>query len=114
LSQQSINAENRLFPLPNFGPPALTAGNYRAAFDGPEVHRIIETRIDHNFSERHSVFARYQNKRDDYNIPGARSTLPPSSVGTSRNTRRMNFYMLGDSLSIGPNKYNEFRAGVVI
>ena len=114
LSPQALAAQRLLFPLPNFGAPTLTAGNYRAAFDGPEVHRIIETRVDHNFTDRHSMFARYQNKRDDYSIPGARSTLPPSSVGTSQNTRRMNFYSLGDSISLGPNKYNEFRAGVII
>jgi len=114
ISTQALAAQQLLYPLPNFGPPTLTAGNYRAAFDGPEVHRIVEFRVDHNFSDRHSVFARYENKRDDYSIPGARSTLPPSSVGTSQNTRRMNFYSLGDAVSIGPNMYNEFRAGVII
>ena len=114
ISQQALKAEQLLFPLPNFGPSTLTAANYRAAFDGAEVHRIVEPRIDHYFSERHSIFFRYENKRDDYAIPGARSTLPPSSVGTSQNIRRMNFYSIGDSLSLGPNKYNEFRAGVVI
>jgi hypothetical protein len=114
LTNQALKAQQLLFPMPNFGPPTLTAGNYRAAFDGPEVHRIVETRVDHYFSPGHSIFARFQNKRDDYAIPGARSALPPSTVGTSQNTRRMNFYALGDSISLGPNKYNEFRAGVVI
>ena len=71
------------FPLPNFGAPTLTAGNYRASFTGPEVHRTEEIKLDHNFSDGHRVFLRYENRKDDYDIPGARSALPPTTVGTS-------------------------------
>jgi hypothetical protein len=114
ISPQARRAQELLYPLPNFGPPTLTAGNYSASFNGPEVHRIVELRLDHNFSSAHSIFARYQFKKDDYKIPGARTQLPPSSVGTSTNIRRMNFWTLGDVYSLRPNIYNEFRAGVVI
>jgi outer membrane receptor protein involved in Fe transport len=40
--------------------------------------------------------------------------LPPSSVGTSTNIRRVNFWTIGDIYSIRPNLFNEFRAGLVI
>ncbi|HWC00518.1 MAG TPA: carboxypeptidase-like regulatory domain-containing protein, partial [Bryobacteraceae bacterium] len=91
LSPQALAMQSQYYPLPNFGPANSTSGNYRASFDGEEVHRIVEIRLDHNFSSRHSSFGRYQAKKDDYDIPGARSALPPTSVGTSKNIRRVNF-----------------------
>ncbi|MGH9722392.1 MAG: carboxypeptidase regulatory-like domain-containing protein, partial [Bryobacteraceae bacterium] len=114
LTPQARRAQELFFPIPNFGPPTLTAGNYRASFNGPEVHRIFEIRLDHNFSDRHSAFARYQAKKDDYKIPGARSALPPTSVGTSTNIRRVNFWTVGDVWTPTPHMSNELRAGVVI
>ncbi|MBV8817668.1 MAG: TonB-dependent receptor, partial [Acidobacteriaceae bacterium] len=109
---QSVQAQ--YFPLPNYGPADSTSGNYRASFNGPEVHRDYEARVDHNFSERHSAFLRYQEKKDDYDIPGARSGLPPQSVGTSTNIRRVNFFTFGDVFSPAASLSNEFRAGVPI
>jgi hypothetical protein len=114
LSSQGLNAQNLLFPLPNFGAANLTAANYRASFSGPEVHRTEEIKLDHNFSERHRAFLRYENRKDNYDFPGARSALPPTTVGTSYNERRVNFWTLGDVISIRPNLLNEIRAGVVV
>ncbi len=113
-SSQAVNAQNLFFPLPNFGAPALTAANYRASFTGPEVHRTEEIKLDHNFSDRHRGFLRYENRKDNYDIPGARSALPPTTVGTSYNERRVNFWTFGDVMTIRPNLLNEVRAGVVI
>jgi hypothetical protein len=114
LSSQAVAAQNAFFPLPNYGDPSLTAANYRAAFDGPEVHRTEEVRIDHNFTAKNMAFLRYENRKDDYNIPGARSPLPPTTIGTSDNIRRVNFWTLGDVHNINPSMVNEFRAGLVI
>jgi hypothetical protein len=111
LSPQALKAQQLFFPLPT-GPG--TGSNYRATYNGPEVHSDVEGRIDHNFEERHSAFFRYQWKKDNYEIPGARSALPPTSVGTSTNIRRVNFFTLGDVFTLRPNVINEFRAGVVI
>ena len=113
-SQQALKAAAQFYPAPNYGPSTSNSGNYRGSFNGPEVHHIFEIRLDHNFSDRHSAFVRYQNKKDDYEIPGARSLLPPSSVGTSTNIRRVNFWTAGDVYSPTPNISNEARAGVVI
>ena len=114
ITPQALKAQELLFPLPNFGSPTLAAGNYRAGFNGPEQHRIFEIRLDHHFTDRHSAFARYENKNSNYEIPGARSALPPSSVGTSTNIRNVHFFTLGDVYSIRANIYNEFRAGAPI
>jgi hypothetical protein len=114
LSPQALKAQALLFPLPNYGPPDLAVSNYRASFNGPEDYRVFEGRLDHNFSSRHSAFLRYQNKYAAWDIPGARSGLPPGSVGTSQNRRTVNFWTLGDVYSVRPNLFNELRAGVVI
>jgi hypothetical protein len=114
LSSQALKAQDFLFPLPNYGAPSLTAANYRASFDGPEVHRTEELRLDHIFTDGHRVFLRFENHQDDYDIPGARSALPPTTIGTSSNQRRVNFWTAGDVLAIRPNLLNEIRAGVVI
>jgi hypothetical protein len=114
LSPQALKVQSLFFPMPNYGAANLTAANYRASFNGPEVHRTEELKIDHNFASGHSAFARYENRKDDYRIPGARSPLPPTTVGISDNIRRVNFWTLGDVYAIRPNLLNEFRAGVVI
>ena len=113
-SPQALQVQKIFLPLPNFGAPSLTAGNYRAAFDGPEVHRTEEFRLDHNFTTNNMAFLRYENRKDDYHQPGARSPLPPTTVGTSDNIRRVNFFTLGNVWVARPNLVNEFRAGVVI
>lgn len=113
LSPQALRAQEKFFPLPNYGPPDLTAGNYRASFNGPETHRILEARADHNWSSGHSGFLRYQFKNSDYQIPGARSPLPPTSVGTSQNNRNVHFLTLGDIAALRPTLVNEARAGLV-
>jgi len=114
LSSQALTAQRLFFPEPNFGAPNLTAANYRASFDGPEVHRTEELRIDHSLTRANSAFLRYENRKDDYHIPGARSPLPPITIGTSDNIRRVNFWTLGDVATLRPNLVNEFRAGLVI
>lgn len=112
ISPQARAIQEIFFPLPNFGAPTLTAGNYRTALNGPEQHHILEARVDHNFTSAHSLFARYQYKDSDYEIPGARTQLP--TAGTSQNFRNVNFGTIGDVYAIRPNLYNEFRAGLVI
>jgi hypothetical protein len=111
MSPQALRAQQLFFPMPTSGG---TGANYRAAYNGPETHSIVEARIDHTFEERHTAFLRYQWKKSDFRIPGARSQLPPTSVGTSTNIRRVNFFTLGDVFTLRPNVINEFRAGVVI
>jgi hypothetical protein len=114
ISPQAVQVQNVFFPLPNFGVPSLTAANYRAGFDGPELHRTEEVKLDHNFGAGSMAFLRYENRKDDYHQPGARSPLPPTTVGTSDNIRRVNFFTLGHVWAARPNLVNEFRAGVVI
>ena len=78
-------------------PPNLTAG---------ELSRLVQRTGSRTAPRRssstttsatgHTAFLRYENRKDDYHIPGARSPLPPTTVGTSDNIRRVNFWTLGD------------------
>jgi len=113
IAPEAARAQDLLYPLPNFGPETLTVGNYRAAFNGPETHTLLEGRIDHNFSDVQSGFLRYQYKNSDYDIPGARSPLPPATAGTSNNVRKMHMAVAGHSWTLSPAMFNEFRAGLV-
>lgn len=113
LAAEARRAQDLLYPLPNFGAGTLTVGNYRAAFNGSEWHRLLEGRVDHNFTDAQSGFLRYQYKHDDYDIPGARSALPPVTAGTSDNIRKMHMAVAGHSWTLSPAMFNEFRAGLV-
>lgn len=114
IASQSLKAQDLFFPIPNFGGPTLTAGNYRASFNGLEAHRVLEARLDHNFSSQFAAFLRYQNRDHNYDIPGARTDLPPQSVGTSNNERNVHFFTLGATASLRATLFNEFRAGFVM
>jgi hypothetical protein len=114
LSPQALRAQDIFYPLPNFGSPTQTAGNYRNVFNGGEEHRILEARLDQNFGSAQSLFLRYQRKTHDYKIPGMRSPLPPTSVGTSTNLRDVHFATVGHIASIRPELFNEFRMGNVV
>jgi len=114
IAPEAARAQQLLYPLPNFGPETLAAGNYRAAFNGAEWHRLLEGRIDHNFPGAQSGFLRYQYKHDDYDIPGARGQLPPVTEGTSNNVRKMHMAVAGHAWTLSPSMFNEFRAGLVV
>ena len=114
LSPQALKLQQQFYPLPNYGGANLTTNNFRAFYTGPQVHRGLEARVDHNFSATQRAFLRYQNRWDDYEIPGARSVLPPMSVGTSTNNRGVHFFTAGDTLTLSPSLFNEFRVGAVI
>ena len=54
ISPEARRAQELLYPLPNFGPESLAAGNYRATFNGPESHRLLEGRLaDRHVSGAH-------------------------------------------------------------
>lgn len=113
IAPEAVRAQDLLYPLPNFGAETLAVGNYRAAFNAAEWHRLLEGRLDHHFSSAQAGFLRYQHKHDDYDIPGARSPLPPSTAGTSNNVRNMHMAVAGHSWTLSPSMFNEFRAGLV-
>ena len=103
------------FPLPNFGAPTSPPPTTAPPSTGPKCTAPKRSSLDHNFSPTHTgVFLRYENRKDDYDIPGARSALPPTTVGTSDNIRRVNFWTARRRLDHPPEPVNEFRAGVVI
>lgn len=63
ISPVSQKLQSLFFPAPNYGPPGLQAGNYRALLrpgnNGVTIYDKFDTRLDHNFSERDSLFGRF-------------------------------------------------------
>jgi Carboxypeptidase regulatory-like domain/TonB dependent receptor len=61
-----------LYPLPNTaGDPITGANNYQLSFKDPLVDNGVLLRVDHRFSDRHQLFARYSWRRFDLARQGA-------------------------------------------
>ncbi len=111
-SAASRNAQERLYPLPNFGSPELTVANFRGGF--PRDRRVdkINSRVDYLFSERHTVYARFGYTRSLANEL-AGGFLPAAFIGGHAQTlNRAPQGTLSSTYTLAPNLINEAKAGV--
>lgn len=108
----SLKAQQRLYPLPNFGPPSLAVANFRGSFDRDSRVDKINTRVDYVISAKHTVYARFgftRNRADSL----AGGFLPAEFIGG--HARTLNHAPQGhisSTYTIAPNLINEARAGV--
>lgn len=108
----SLRAQERLYPLPNFGAPNLTVANFRGSFD--QLRRVdkINTRVDYLFSDRHTVYARFGFTR---NISDSLASgfLPADFIGGHHRTlNRAPQGTISSTYTISPNLINEAKFGV--
>jgi Carboxypeptidase regulatory-like domain len=98
---------NFLYPLPNYGPSTLLAGNWRGLFPTSTDFNVVDGRIDHNFSERDTIFGRYNYRR----LPNLihRNMLPPA--GDYPQLRTDSDAVISYTHTFSPVVLNEFRAG---
>ncbi|MEK7405783.1 MAG: TonB-dependent receptor [Acidobacteriota bacterium] len=111
-SAASRNAQERLYPLPNFGPPELTVANFRGGF--PRDRRVdkINSRVDYLFSERHTVYARFGYTRSLANEL-AGGFLPAGFIGGhARTLNRAPQGTISSTYTLAPNLINEAKAGI--
>jgi hypothetical protein len=113
ISPVSQKIQSLYFPfLPNFGPPGLQAGNYRALLhpgnNGVTIYDKFDTRIDHNFSARDTVFSRFSYNRMPIHAYIAHA-IPPFGFRTS--LRVANSAAISWTHTFTPSLLNEFRAG---
>ncbi len=80
LNPTSLKAQSFFYPLPNFGGPTTQSGNYRAQDPATQIFKVVDGRIDHNFSEHDVVFGRGTYRR--YPIDTWENFLTP--VGQSK------------------------------
>jgi hypothetical protein len=62
VSTISASLLQHLFPMPNFGDPDSYANNYQVNFPSPISTNQGDVRLDHSFSSKQSVFARFSYK----------------------------------------------------
>ena len=112
ISPVSQNIQSLYFLQPNFGPPGLQAGNYRALLqpgnNGVTIFDRFDTRIDHDFSARDRVFGRFSYNRMPINAYIAHA-IPPFGFRTSR--RIASSGVLSWTHTFTPSLLNEFRMG---
>jgi Carboxypeptidase regulatory-like domain/TonB dependent receptor len=98
---------NRFYPLPNFG-SGFTSGNYRTAVAQNPAEDDVVARVDHRFSDRHSIFARYLY---DEGGRGNQFTGSLPTVGYRLGYRRDQNAVISDLFTLTPSLINEFSAG---
>lgn len=59
INPQGANTMSILYPLPNYGPPTLQAGNWRGNIPGLSNPKSTDWRVDYNFSEKDVVYVRF-------------------------------------------------------
>jgi hypothetical protein len=107
INATSLKAQSFFFPLPNFGSPATQSGNYRAQDPVTQVFKVVDGRIDHNFSEHDVVFGRGTYRR--YPIVNWGNFLPP--VGEYNQLRTDSTAVFSWTHTFSPSLLNEFRTG---
>ena len=107
LSPTSLKAQSFFYPLPNFGSPTTQSGNFRAQYPGTQVFKVVDGRIDHNFSEHDVVFGRGTYRR--YPIEIWENFLPP--LGLRDQLRTDSTAVISWTHTFSPALMNEFRTG---
>jgi hypothetical protein len=107
ISSVSQQLQNYFYPLPNYGPATLQAGNWRGWVPAPVKKDIVDVRGDHYFSERDTVFARFSLRNAPENANSG--NLPP--VGPHPETRFDTNAIVSYTHTFSPTLLNEFRAG---
>jgi hypothetical protein len=109
LVDAALKAQEIFYPLPNSGGPDTYISNWRGVGERGTRKKQYEGRVDHNFSESNSLFARVSYNRGgsygyDYNL----ITMPQADQ------RRYNFSMsVSDTHIFSPTLINEFRGGIM-
>jgi len=108
----ALKAQERLYPLPNFGPPELTVANFRGSFPRNSRADKVNSRVDYLFSEKHTVYARFGFTRTLSNAL-AGGFLPADFIGGhARTLNRSPQGLISSTYTIGPNLINETKIGV--
>lgn len=107
LNPTSLKAQSFFYPVPNFGSATTQSGNFRAQDPGSQVFKVVDGRIDHNFSEHDVVFGRGTYRR--YPIDVWENFLPP--LGQRDQLRTDSTAVFSWTHTFSPALLNEFRAG---
>lgn len=93
---------DKYIPAPNVGPRER-----RYSISSSEISNQFDARVDHNFTDRHTVFGRFSFKNLDRATPTAYQVSGPRTLANP--TRNL---VVSDSFAIRPNLLNEARFGL--
>jgi hypothetical protein len=112
ISPVSQRIQSLYYPLPNYGPSDLEAGNFRDLLhpgnNGVTIFDRFDARIDHNFSPRDTLYGRLSYSRMPIQAYVANS-VPP--FGFRDSLRVADSAVLSWSHTFSPNLLNELRGG---
>jgi len=101
--------QNRFYPLPNFGPPNTTVGNYRANVPQQIRHDQFDVRVDYAIKPNNNIYARVSYKRSQPRVLDG--GLPPEQVGYRVQTRMARQVAISDTWTLTPRLINELKLG---
>lgn len=106
LNATAVALQNAWYPLPNYGPPDSVVGNYRAAPRSFRTKQLWDVRVDYQFSNSNSFYARWNQMRS----PNTWFVDMPA-MGYSNQLRQDMNGVLSDTETFRPNLLNEARLG---
>ena len=114
----TTNLLNVLMPAPNLGAPGAFANNYQINFPSPISSNQGDVRLDHTFSSRQTVFARFSYKnRQVTTAPSAACTFTYCAEAGSPLQGAYNTPEIDEGMTFAhnfvftPKLLNEFRGG---
>jgi len=107
VNASSLSLVNALYPAENV--PGAT-DNYQANFPGNYTLNDADVRIDHNFTDKHHLWARFGAKNVARTGTDGNTTYDPVN-GLYSNTNRLRNFVVDYSWTITPSILNELRGG---
>jgi hypothetical protein len=109
LNATALTIQKRFFPETNYGGAENVATSYRDMWKQVARKEQVDFRVDHQFSDRNSLFARFSAAR----LPNGplEGNLP--TIGARIQRREARNFLLSDTHTFTPTLVNEFRFGLV-
>jgi hypothetical protein len=109
LNPGSLKWQERFYPQPNFGDPALTVGNYREVIPQQLQHDQFDVRLDYAITTNNSLYGRVSFKESSPRVVDG--GLPATSVGYRVQTRLARQVAISDTWTLTPRIINELKLG---
>jgi hypothetical protein len=109
LSATAQKIQQRFFPATNYGGAENVVGSYRDLWKQVMRKEQVDVRIDHQFSERNSLFSRFSAAR----LPNGSLEGGLPTIGARKQRREARNFILSDTHTFRPDLVNEFRFGIV-
>ncbi|MEN6537531.1 MAG: TonB-dependent receptor, partial [Bryobacteraceae bacterium] len=108
LNATSQKIQTRFFPATNYGGAENVVSSYRDFFKQVMRKEQVDARVDHMFSDRNAMFARFSAAR----LPNGSLEGGLPTIGARIQRRQARNFLLSDTHTFSPTLINEFRFGI--